>query len=74
MRASAARETSHPLLSRSNGRSAYVAKVLATRLSLMTIDSAISSEADAAMTPGPYAFCKIIAMPPDEGHLFDILM
>ena len=41
---------------------------------LDTIESAIRSEAEAAITPGPYAFCKIIAMPPEDGHLFDILI
>ena len=74
MTASATTDSISALFSCPSGRSAYVAKVRATRLSLMTIDKAISSEADAAITPGPYAFWRIIAIPPDEGQAFDILM
>jgi hypothetical protein len=40
----------------------------------MTIERAIKSEADAAMRPGPYAFWRIIAIPPEDGQAFDILI
>lgn len=49
-----------------------VPKVRATRLSLITMDNAISNDAAAATVPGPYALLRIIAIPPAEGKAFDI--
>ena len=40
----------------------------------MTIEKYISSEQPAVTTPGPYAFLRIIAMPPADGYSLQTLM
>ena len=40
----------------------------------MIMDIVMRRALAAAMVVGPYAFCRIMAIPPDEGYLSDILI
>ena len=57
-----------------NGRSRYVPKVRARRLSATTIETYMNSENEPAMTPGPYASFSSMAMPPEDGFTAEYRM
>src|SRR5680860_1335728 len=52
----------------------YDPNVLATKLSLIIIERAIKTEAADVRVVFPYAFIKIIAMPPAEGYALETLI